>query len=144
MFSRTGYIIKFAKFSIVWVSKIQTEVPLLTTEAEYINLSQSMRYFIPLRHIILEVSSVFGMKCNLCNSYITTFEDNKGAIELSKEPKYRPQTKHISIKWQYFREHIKRGTSKIVYIETNEQQDDIITKPLPKPQFEYLHKQIMG
>ena len=79
-----------------------------------------MRYLIPLRHIILEVSSAFGMKCDSCNSYTTTFEDNKGAIELAKEPKYITQTRHLSIKWNHFREHIKRGTSKIFYVETNE------------------------
>ena len=107
-------------------------------------MSQSMRYLIPLRYIMLEVSSIFGMKCDSWNSYTTTFEDNKGAIELAKEPKYRPRTKHISIKWHHFREHIKKGTSKKVYIETNEQQADIMTKPLVKPQLEYLRKQIMG
>ena len=47
---------------------------------EYISLTQILRYLIPLRHIMLEVSSLFGMKCGLCNSYTTTFEDNKGAI----------------------------------------------------------------
>ena len=57
---------------------------------------------------------------------------------LSKEPKYRPRKKYVSIKWHHFREHIKQGTSNIVYIETNEQQLDIITKPLDKPQIEYL------
>ena len=103
-----------------------------------------MRDLIPLRYIMLEVSSVFGMKCDSCNSYNTTFEDNKGAIELAKEPKYRAQTKHISIKWHHYREHIKRGTSKIIYIETNEQQADITKKPLAKLQFEYLRKEIMG
>ena len=117
--SRTGYIIKFANCPIVWVSKIQTEIYLSTTEAEYISLSQSMRYFIPLRHIMLEVSSVFGMKFDLCNSYTTTFEDNKGAIEFATEPKYIHRTKHISIKWHHFRDHIKQVTSNIVYIETN-------------------------
>ena len=40
---------------------------------EYISLIQSMIDFIPLRHIMLEVSSVFGMKCDSCNSYTTTF-----------------------------------------------------------------------
>ena len=50
-----------------------------------------MRHLIPLRHIMLEVSSAFGMKCDSCNSYTTTFEYNKVAIELEKEPKYRPQ-----------------------------------------------------
>ena len=74
------------------------------------------------------------------NTYTTNFEDNKGAIELEKYPKYRPQTKNISIKWHHFREHIKQGTSKIVYVETNEQQADIMTKPLYKPKFEYLRK----
>ena len=88
---------------------------------EYISLSQSMRDLIPLRHIMLEVLKVFWLKCDSYNSYTTTFEDNKGEIELAKGPKYRPQTKHISIKWHNFREHIKRGTSKIVYIETDKQ-----------------------
>ena len=88
--SRTGYINKLSNCPIFWVSRMQREIALSTTEAEYISLSQSMRYLIPLRHIILDVSSVFGMKCDLCNSYPTTFEDNKGAIELAKEPKYRP------------------------------------------------------
>ena len=71
------------------------------------------------------------------------FEDNNGSIDLAKEPQYRPQTKHLSIKWHHFREHIKRGTSKIVYVETNEQQAEIMTKPLVKPNFEYLRKKIM-
>ena len=52
-----------------------------------ISLSQSMRDLIPLRHIVLEVSIVFGIKCDLCNSYTTTFEYNKGEIESAKEPK---------------------------------------------------------
>ena len=48
------------------------------------------------------------MTCDLCNSYNTTFEDNNGAIELEKEPKYRPRTKHLSIKWNHFREHFNQ------------------------------------
>ena len=69
---------------------MQTEIALSTTEAEYISLSQSIRDCIPLRHIMLEVSSIFGIKFDSCNSYTTTFEDNKGAVKLAKEPKYRP------------------------------------------------------
>ena len=47
---------------------------------EYISLSQNMRDLIPLRRIMLEVSSVFGMKYDSCNLCTKTFEDNKGAI----------------------------------------------------------------
>ena len=92
---------------------------------------------------MLELSSLFGIKCDSCNSYTRIIEDNKGAIELEKEPKYRLRTKHLSVEWHHFREHIKLCTSMIVYIETNEQQSTIMKKPLDKPQFEYLRKQIM-
>ena len=34
------------------------------------------------------------------------FEDNNGAIELSKAPKIRPRTKHIALKYHQFREHV--------------------------------------
>ena len=66
--SRTGYIIKFENYPIVWVSKMQTDIDLSTTEAEYISMSKSMRDFITLRQIVSDVSSVFGMKYDLCNS----------------------------------------------------------------------------
>ena len=77
-------MIKFANFPIVWVSKIQTEISLSTTEAEYTSLSQSMKDLIPLRQIMLDALSVFGLKCDSYNSYTTTSEDNKGATELEK------------------------------------------------------------
>ena len=39
--SRTGYIILYAGCPIIWCSKLQTEIPLSTTESEYIALSHS-------------------------------------------------------------------------------------------------------
>eukprot|EP00957_Ditylum_brightwellii_P194388 14804222-Ditylum_brightwellii.AAC.1 len=41
--SRTGYIIKYANCLIVWTSKVQIEITLNTTEAEYVALSQAIR-----------------------------------------------------------------------------------------------------
>ena len=40
--SRTGFVIMYAGCPITWCSKLQTEIALSTTEAEYIALSQSM------------------------------------------------------------------------------------------------------
>ena len=48
--SQTGYIIKFANCPVCWVSKLQIEVALSTTEAEYISLSQSTRDLLPIRN----------------------------------------------------------------------------------------------
>ena len=53
---------------------MQREIDLSTTKAEYISLSQRMRDFIQLRHIMFDVSSVFGIKCDFCNSHTTTFD----------------------------------------------------------------------
>lgn len=45
--SRTGYVITYANCPLLWTSKIQTEIMLSTTKAEYITLSQSLRDLIP-------------------------------------------------------------------------------------------------
>ena len=46
------------------------------------------------------------------------FEDNNGAIELSKAPKIRPRTKHITLKYHHFREHVWKGLIEINPIDT--------------------------
>ena len=48
VYSRAGYIIKYRNYLILWASKLQYEISLSTTEAEYIALSQEMREIIPM------------------------------------------------------------------------------------------------
>ena len=47
--SRSGFVMTLGGCPIQWSSKLQTEIALSTTEAEYIALSQAMRELIPLR-----------------------------------------------------------------------------------------------
>ena len=77
-------------------------------------------------------------------TYLTVYEDNRGALELAREPKFRPRTKHIATKYHHFRNAVSKGQIKIFSIDTKNQQADILTKPLPKVQFEKLRKEIMG
>jgi hypothetical protein len=54
--SRTGYVIMYASCPILWVSRLQTEIALSTTEAEYPHKSQKWNYKIKLLqfvHVIL-------------------------------------------------------------------------------------------
>ncbi len=37
------------------------------------------------------------------------FEDNSGALEITKVPKMRPRTKHIKIKYHHFRDFVGTG-----------------------------------
>jgi hypothetical protein len=46
--SRMGYVITYAGCPMHWSSKMQTEIALSTTEAEYIALSQAMREVLPI------------------------------------------------------------------------------------------------
>ena len=46
-----------------------------------------------------------------CNNTIehTVFEDENDAIELAKDPKIRPVTKHMAIKRHHFRSNAQKG-----------------------------------
>lgn len=131
---------------ITWVSKMQSEIALSTTEAEYISMSQSIRDLIPMTRIIQEIKDAkhfnIGGKETTC--YSTVFEDNKSALELANCPKYRPRTKYIALKYHFFRSWITKGLIKIKSIGAKEQQADIFTKPLEKSQFETLRRKILG
>lgn len=143
--SRTGYIIMYMGCPIAWSSKMQTEITLSTTEAEYVALSSALRSVIPLVTLFQEAkdngipipTTTPTVKC-------TVFEDNSGALELATAPKMRPRTKHINIKYHHFREHVRKGTVKIQYVPTALQVADQMTKPLPAPQFTKLRKLLMG
>ena len=150
VFSRTGSIITYAGCPIYWMSKLQTEIALSSTEAEYIALSQSMRNLLPIQALFKEIHQR-GFQLSLPTPEVrcTVFEDNAGAIELANAPKIRPRTKHIAIKYHHFRSHVKtpsnpNGTVTIKYINTRDQQADILTKDLPQAAFEHLRLKIMG
>jgi hypothetical protein len=52
--SRGGHIIMYARRSIVWSSKMLTEVTLSTTESEYCEISNALRSTIPLMNFVNE------------------------------------------------------------------------------------------
>jgi hypothetical protein len=143
--SRMGYTICYAGCPMFWASKMQTEIALSSTEAEYIALSQSMREVLPLMWLLEEVQSR-GIKVNArpCKIHCKVFEDNEGAIEIAKVPKMRPRTKHLNIKYHHFREEVKKGTVSICHVSSGEQMADMLTKPLEQATFETHRRKMMG
>ena len=132
MKSRTGCVINYAGCPIAYFSRLQTEIALSTTEAEYIALSTAAREVLPLRELIMELKDILNIPEAELVIRCTLFEDNKGAEELAKVPKNRPRTKHIATKYHHFREHVKNGTLLVKRIETSKQLADIFTKVLSK------------
>jgi hypothetical protein len=151
--SRTGYIVTFAGCPIHWISKLQQEVCLSTTEAELQALSMCMRDIIPMRAILEEVCTALKVNEVFTTTLqgqrrlkpSTVHEDNSACLEIaSTEPKYRPRTKHLCIKWHRFRDEIQNGNIIIKAISTHDQLADALTKPLQGEKFYSIVNRIMG
>ncbi len=142
--SRSGYVITYAGCPILWSSKLQSEIALSTTEAEYIALSTALRDLIPMRTILQELSPTCNISITAAQTHSTIFEDNKGCVDLIAAPTMRPRSRHIAIKYHHFREHVRNGQIHIKWISTNEQLADIFTKPLPLSKFTILRSKLLG
>jgi len=89
--SRTGYVVKYAGCPIIWTSKLQTQIALSTTEAEYLALSTAMREVLFLMQLMGEIESLGAMPRDIKPIIkVNVYEDNVGAIELAKLLKLRP------------------------------------------------------
>ena len=142
--SRTGYVLMYAGCSLLWCSKLQTEIALSTTEAEYIALSQAMREVIPLMTLMSEIDKVFPIGFKKPKIHCKVWEDNESCISIAKNQKFSPRTKHIAIKWHHFRSFVNSSSVSIHSIDTKEQTADIFTKPLDHSLFEYLRHKLCG
>ena len=71
------------------------------------------------------------------------YEDNQGAICLSKNPKNHPRTKHIDVKYHYTREMVEQNIIQVEYIPTDDMVADTLTKSLARPKFEHF-RLLMG
>lgn len=123
--STTGYCVSVAGGLISWCSKLQPTISLSSTEAEYMAVGEAARESIYLRRLYGEIaqSSQPPLPIQLRN-------DNKGAIEISKNPTNHNRTKHIDIRHHFIRERIKEKEITITYISTKEMIADLLTKPI--------------
>jgi hypothetical protein len=72
---------------------------------------------------------------------ITSFDllcDNQGAIHLAKNPLTDRRSKHIDIRHHYVREKVATGVVRPIYVPTEQQLADIMTKGLPSPRHCFL------
>ena len=78
--SQSGYLFSICGGIISWASKKQTTVALSSMEAEYVSASLATQEAIWLRSLLADLKFVQGKPTII-------FEDNQGAIALSKHPK---------------------------------------------------------
>ena len=58
------------------------------------------------------------------------YSDNLSSIQLAKNPVFHARTKHIEMHYHFVREHVLSGEVELVYVATDRQTANILTKPL--------------
>ena len=87
---------------------------------EYIALSQSLREVIPFITLLDGINETFPIHKPTPVIHCKVWEDNNGTISLAQSQKFSPRTKHISIKYHHFREHVSKRIISIHPIDTKE------------------------
>lgn len=68
--------------------------------------------------------------------------DNKSAIALAKNPVYHDRSKHIDTRYHFIRDCVQVGSIDLVYVNTEVQLADMLTKPLGRQRFEELREKL--
>jgi hypothetical protein len=75
----------------------------------------------------------------------TVYEDNQAAITMSENPGIpHKRSKHFGIEWSHFKESVELGEVKAIYVSTEEQPADMLTKNLPMKKFLKFRDMVMG
>lgn len=135
--STTGWVFMLGGGAMSWGSKLQPTVALSSSEAEYMAASAAVQEALRLRSLL----SSLGMEQH---GAIKIYEDNQGCIALSENPVMHRRTKHIDIRYHFIRERVESGEVKLVYVPTEQQLADLLTKPLGRQVVIRLRERMMG
>jgi hypothetical protein len=95
-----------------WFSKKQTALAISTTEAEYVGAGKTCQQALWMKQALVD----YGIR--LENVLIMC--DNKGAIDLSKNPVQHSRTKHIKIRHHFLRDNVQKGNISIEKVASEE------------------------
>ena len=119
--SVSGYCIYVLNCLVAWKSRSQKHVTLSSTEAEYVAVSDVCTEIMFIRMLL----EFLGVRVRMP---ITVHCDNIGAIFLSYNAKISQRTKHIDTKYRYVGEYVEQGIVKIVFVRSEDNVADVLTK----------------
>jgi hypothetical protein len=129
--SRTGYVLMLNGGPVIWASQKQGCTTMSTTESEYIAAASIALQVVWLCRMLAEIG---------CPQIGPTplYIDNQSAIRLILNPEFHKPTKHVDLRYHKIREIYGNGDIRPLYIPTDNQPADLLTKPLPQDHFERL------
>ena len=132
--SISGFAVMVGGCCISARSRKQTIVALSTAEAEYISLSDVVKELLWYSELLEELGSPL--------SPIVVHCDNQSALAIAKNPGQHERTKHISIKYHFVRDQVEKEKITLKYCPTKLMVADILTKAIPREQFEILRSKL--
>ena len=135
--SVTGWVVRLNGDVVAWTAKKQGTVAQSTCEAELYAEGAAINEVLWQRGLLAELGVTVATSSVI-------YGDNQSTVALSANGIKSERTKHIDIKWNFITEKVSEGVIQLVWIPTTEQQADIFTKALAKPQFEVLRTLLLG
>ncbi|KAK3012421.1 hypothetical protein RJ639_010652 [Escallonia herrerae] len=133
--STSGYCTYVWGNLVTWRSKKQSVVSRSSAEAEFRAIALSICEGMWLKRLLEELKIT-------CEGSIKVFCDNQASINIAKNPVHHDRTKHVEIDRHFIREKIEGGIIQMVYIPSSHQTADILTKALPKVNFDNLNSKL--
>ena len=124
-----GNVVMCAGACVSFSYRNQKSVTLSSTEAEYVAMANGLKEAIFLHYLWSFIFPDRDMGCTMVK------EDNAGALHLANNPATTPNSKHIDIRHHFIRERVAVQEFKVVYVPSELQHGDFLTKPLHKKAF---------
>ncbi|GKA37562.1 hypothetical protein Tco_0724127 [Tanacetum coccineum] len=99
-------------------------------QAEYVSAGKACQQALWMKQALIDYDIRLDNVPIMC--------DNKGAIDLSKNPVQHSRTKHIEIRHHFLRDNVQKGNISIEKVASEDNIADIFTKPLKREVFNYL------
>ncbi len=122
--SRTGFIVYLNSAPIYWLSKKQTGVESSSFGSEFTAMKQCCEYLRGLRYKL----RMFGIPVD-GPAYI--YGDNQSVLANTTIPESTLKKKSQSISYHFVREGCARGEWRTSYVNTHDNESDLLTKVLP-------------
>jgi ribonuclease HI len=135
--STSGIAILLNNKIISFKSKKQPMIALSTAEAEYIAVSEGLRILRGIMNVFKELKLIF-------ESPVKIYNDNVAAIQLLNSDKLLRRTKHIELKFLYSRQELKKKDIELLYIDTDHNLADGLTKILTGIKFKKFTEKILN
>jgi hypothetical protein len=135
MRSTSGYCFSFGSAIFSWSSKKQEVIAQSTAEAEYVAATAAVNQAIWIRKLMADLQMEQKESTQI-------LVDNQAAIAIAKNPVFHGKTKHFKLKLYFLREVQREGEIQLIYCKTENQNADILTKPLPQAKYEFFRQRL--